>query len=336
MSNVEIFEKKIKGTKGKLIVALVLLAMCIINEFSFYMVMQDVKKNPVAFSDVSKVGEYSCIDVRDISDGFADYSNDDSTSMSAYYAIDEENLYIISLNKEEYKKFDEIVDYWVNGDEDAKEPDPVRVCGLTETIPSNLRSLAVEYYNEMFPDNTITNTQFSQYFEYYLNTDRGPEEDFMVSSMAAGVFLIIALIFLALYINDKRKTKKTMAKYANEMDAIKMEISAPDTLYEKKAKVFLTANRIINVSSGMEIYDYKDIIWVYPHELRQNGYTTQKSIYVVTKDNKAHIIANISMSKKNNVLFDEIYESLMLKMPDALHGYTKENREKVKEMTKKK
>ena len=338
MNNAEIFEKKMKAGKGKLIVGLILVAMCVVNELSFYLVMKKTKDNPVSFEDVEKVGQYSCIDVRLISDGFADYSDENSTSMSAYYVFDEENMYIASMSKSTNKKFDKIYDYYTKdeGENDESEPEAVRICGLTETIPANLRKYGVEYYNNVFPEDKITNSDFDAYFKYYLNTERGPEEDFTISSMVAGVFLLVAIIVLACYYRDVRRTKKTLNKYANEMDKIRMEIAAPDTIYEPKAKMFLTKERIINVANGMEIYDFSDIIWIYPHELRQNGYTTQRSIYVVTKDTKAHLIANISTSKKNNLMFDEIYESLLLRIPDAMHGYTKDNRDKIKEMSKKK
>lgn len=337
MNNTEIFEKKMKAGKGKLIIGLILIATCLINVFSFYIAMKKTKDNPIAFKDVDSVGQYTCIDAILISDGFADYGTDSSTSYSAYYIWDEENyIQIASMDKNGFKKFDDLLDYYEKDEEDAKMPDPVRVCGLTESVPTTLRKYGVEYYNKIFPDDKITNTDFDGYFRYFINTNKGPEEDLTIGLMVGGVFLLVALIFLGCYVRDVRRTKKTLAKYANEMDKIKMEIGAPDTIYEPKAKMFITKERLINVANGMEIYDFKDIIWLYPHELRQNGYTTQRSIYIVTSDTKAHLVANISTSKKNNLMFDEIYESLLLRLPDALHGYTQENKNKVKEMSKKK
>lgn len=330
------FERHMKTSKGKLIVALVLIAMCLINEASSYMVMQNIKEKPIEFGDATKAGQYTCIEVDYISDGFADYSDSNSTSMSAYYVSNEDELYVVGMNEETFKKFDKIVEYWTSDDEDMEEPEPVRLCGNTDTIPANLRDLAVKYYNQGATDNKITSTDFSNYFKYFLNTQAGPEEDFVIQSVVAGIFGFIGLLFLILYLRDANRTKKTLAKYANEMEKIKMEIASPETIYEKKAKIFLTKERLINVANGMEIYDYKDIIWVYPYEMRQNGYTTQRSIYVVTKDTKAHLIANISASKKNNLMFEELYESLLIRLPDAMHGYTKENKDAVKEMSKKK
>lgn len=332
MSNAEIFEKKTKPSKGKLIAALIIFAMCFFYEFGFYMSMKDVKDDPVALTEATDIGKYACVDVYGMTDYFAEKTGGDDPDQKYYFVADEKYIYIANIDKKALEDLDE----FLKADEETEEIDPVRICGLTETIPADLKKLAISSYNEMLGQEFLNNTNFNEYLgNYFLNTAIGPEEDFLIQSFVAGIFLVVGLIVLCVYFNDVRKTKKTMAKYANEMDAIKMEIAAPDTLYDKKAKVFFTNKRIINVASGMEIYDYKDVIWVYPHEFRQNGYTTQRSIYVVTSDKKAHIIANINTSKKNNILFDEIYESLMLKMPDALHGYTEENRRKVKEMSKK-
>lgn len=329
MNYSEEFEKKTRASKVKLIVALLFFASGLINIGAFYMTMKDTKDNPVAYED-AKIGEYTCIEATMLTDGFAEYTGDDQ---SAFFAIDDERFYIVSMKDSEYDKYEDLVKYTFG--ETDEEPEPVRFCGYTETIPDQMRKYGVEYYNEIF-ETEITATDFTRYFKDYIDTTRKPEDDFSVSCLAGGVIGFVGLIFLLLYLNDIRKTKKTLAKFANEMDKIKMDVASPETIYEKKAKVFLTKEYLINVASGLEIYEYKDILWVYPYEFRQNGYTTQKSIYVITKDTKAHVVANMSTSKKNNITFNELYESILIRVPDALHGYTKENKDKVRELSKKK
>ena len=77
------------------------------------------------------------------------------------------------------------------------------------------------------------------------------------------------------------------------------------------------------------------IVWIYPHEYRYNGSLSQKSIFVVTKNSKAHKLATVSASKKNLVMFDELYNTFLNRMPNVLSGYTKENKEKAKELYQK-
>lgn len=89
---------------------------------------------------------------------------------------------------------------------------------------------------------------------------------------------------------------------------------------------------MVSFMSGLEVYDYNDIVWVYPHEYRYNGSLSQKSLMIVTKNGKAHKLATVSASKKNLTLFDEMYDTFLNRVPNALSGYTKENKEKAKEM----
>ena len=126
-----------------------------------------------------------------------------------------------------------------------------------------------------------------------------------------------------------------MAKYADRWDKIIEEINASDSIYYKNARLYLTRNYLISYQNGLEIFDYNDIIWVYPHEYRYNGVVTQKSIFVVSRNSKAHKLATLSTSKKNRVLFDELYNTLINKMPDILKGYTKENIKAAKELYQK-
>ena len=54
------------------------------------------------------------------------------------------------------------------------------------------------------------------------------------------------------------------------------------------------------------------------------------------KNGKANIVANISAwGREKQNAYDELYQELISKLPDALHGYSKENKEKAKEMYKK-
>ena len=56
----------------------------------------------------------------------------------------------------------------------------------------------------------------------------------------------------------------------------------------------------------------------------------------MTKDGKTHVVANLTgLTKKAKEMFDEILETIVKNSPNALIGYTKENRNKVKEKIEK-
>lgn len=71
--------------------------------------------------------------------------------------------------------------------------------------------------------------------------------------------------------------------------------------------------------------------------MRQNGIVTNKILYGVNKLGKSIIITNVSpiIRKQNNVL-EELYQDMMNMYPDILYGYSKENKDKVKELTRRK
>ncbi len=170
----------------------------------------------------------------------------------------------------------------------------------------------------------------------YLDTNINKLNEMSVEITSAAFIGIIGTSFIIVYICRVITTQKTLKEFGDKFEQIKRDALDEDVIYNKKAKVYLTKDYIINFAKGLEIIDYNDISWIYPYEFRQNGALTQKSIYVITNNSKTHIIASVNVSKKMLAYFDEIYNSLLLKVPDALHGYTDENRKIFKERNKKK
>ena len=71
--------------------------------------------------------------------------------------------------------------------------------------------------------------------------------------------------------------------------------------------------------------------------MRQNGIVTNKILYGVNKLGKSIIITNVSpIIRKQNKASEELYQDMMNMYPDVLYGYSKENKDKVKELTRKK
>ena len=111
---------------------------------------------------------------------------------------------------------------------------------------------------------------------------------------------------------------------------------------QKSAKIkdddiekYLTDNYILSYGSGVKLIELKDIVWIYPFITRQRGIVTNKSIYVITNDKKTNVIALVNaMSKKSKAAFDELYQNIINRVPDVLVGYSKENKELVKERYK--
>ena len=179
-------------------------------------------------------------------------------------------------------------------------------------------------------------TNFKDYLgTVYMDTFETPNNDIMATLSVSVIFLVIGGILIIAFVCVKMRTKKNMKKVEENWEKILNELDSSDCFHYKKANLYITKNYLISYAAGLELYDYKDIVWIYPHEYRYNGSLSQKSMMIVLKDSKTKKLATVSDSKKNLNLFDEMYESLLNKMPDVLSGYTKENKEKAKQLYQK-
>ena len=329
-----VFEKNIKSGKKFLIVGTILLIItCAFSILMFFSYQSDMK-NPTKLIDIKEEGKYAKVSASVMTDYFAtnDYTGREHKS---YFIYDNQYMYIVDLNEKTRKELDVIYNYSYDQNEDAVAPNSVEIKGMTKKIPSDLKQIAINAYNELYGEKLVNNSNFSTYFgDVYLDTYESPMTDFSYTFVYSFPFLLIGLIFLFSYFKISHTTKKNKMKYNEVWDKILKEVNDSE-LYYKKAKLYLTNSYIISYQNGLEIYDYKDVVWVYPHEYRYNGAVTQKSIFVVTKNGKAHKLSTLSTSKKNKILFDELYNTLMNKMPDVLKGYTKENIKAAKELYEK-
>lgn len=333
MKKSEDFLKNInKANKGKLIAGIILLLVAVFSIVSAYLLEQNKKKNPMALLDVNKTGIYAKLDVQYLLDYFAVY--DDQPNKKAFIAYDEDSImYIVVLNENDITKLQKILDYTYAEEEPEEVPAPVSIYGKTEEISSDLKKLAISYYNEVYGQEFLTNSNFENYFGiYYLDTNIDfTESSLFTGVISAGIFGVIGLILIIVFILRKNKTKKVLEKYNDNMYKLLNSIDMESCYYNKKTKVYFTDTCIINYASGLEVIEYKDIVWIYPHEYRYRGAIT-KSIYVVTRDSKVHILSQLGINKKTGIMFDEEYQTLINRNPEVLLGYTKENAVKAKEL----
>lgn len=290
-------------------------------------------KNPIPLKD-AKEGDYAKIDVYLMTDYFA---TEDSSSIShkSYFIWDNNRYFIADLNEETRKQLNEIYEYSYS-EEDLEEPEVVTIKGIATEIPSTLKDIAIKSFNQLAGENIVTSLTYKDYFgSVYLDTYENPMTLLVSKLIYAVPSLILAIICLVSYFHKVNTTKKSITKLGSKWENVLSEIRNTDTIYFQVAKLYLTRNYVVSEMNGLEIFAYSDIVWIYPYEYRYNGVLSQKSIFVVTKDSKAHRLANVSASKKNLLLYDNLYDTFLNKVPNALNGYTNENKVKVKEMYEK-
>lgn len=326
------FEKNLKTGKWLLVVGAFLLCSALVTCGSSLFLGKE--KEPISLAD-AKEGDYSYVDVKIMSDYFAtnDYTKKEHKT---YFIWDEKYIYIADISDNNREKLNEIYDYSYNSNDKEKMPESVRISGIAKRIPSDMRKITISQYNKMFGSEKLTSSNFQDYLgKVYLDTYEIPMDESLMSFMAAIPLLIATLILFIIFYSKRRRTKKNITRLGDEWESILQEIDSSDCLHYKKAKVYLTRNYLISYQNGLEVFNYDNIVWVYPHEYRYNGRVSQKSIFVVLKNSKARKLATVSASKKNLIMFDEMYESFLNRVPNVLSGYTKENKEKAKELYEK-
>ena len=268
---------------------------------------------------------YGYIDIDSEPYEFAYYEDDPN---HVYFVTDENRIYIAQMSSETYEKI-------------KNATYPIRVEGSTVFADDSLKEVAIESYNEIMEEEEymLSLEDFDSVFgSIYLNLETTPLTTNDIILVVGFMLGIIGLIVVIVGVFQQVRYKKQLKKLSLE-EKIKIQKELQDekkSFYYEKAQVYLTENYILNLAHVFEAIPYKDVLWIYPYELRYYGFKTAQSIYLITKDGKKHIIASMSVvTKSSKEAMEEIYQTILKKNPKILNGFTKENRQKIKELTKK-
>ena len=100
----------------------------------------------------------------------------------------------------------------------------------------------------------------------------------------------------------------------------------------QKMKLYLTKDYVVDLSQGLTILKYDEIIWAYPYEYRYNGLMINKNVKVVDNKNHAYDIANTRYIKKDKEkVIDEVIEKLKRKNKNIIIGYSDEMKKNLKD-----
>lgn len=120
-------------------------------------------------------------------------------TLSYYLAGDEKNIFIISTNKKLPNELEEIKKYSYSITD--KKPASYRVIGGSYFITDELKSIALNAYNNLFKDQTLNEDEFYDYFgEYYLNIEDIYDDSEDIKLIFFIVFGTITILLLALTI----------------------------------------------------------------------------------------------------------------------------------------
>ncbi len=254
----------------------------------------------------------------------------EDTSDAYYFVMDDKYMYVVYMTVADYYKLNK----------KNIETNPIKIEGVTEKTPDDIKKLAIDAYNDAMEneEDKLTLNDFDNYFgSIYL--DMTPTNDsiggfeYLMGTIFGVLGLTMFIIFFVIKIRFKNGIKKLDS---NEIMKIDMEMNSPDSFYYEKAHLYLTKNYIINFAGTFNVINYKDIIWIYPFITRTNGIKTSQSIMVVTKDGKRKNVADIDcFTKGKKEIFDEIFNTIASKNDKIIIGYDKKSQMKAKEELKK-
>lgn len=316
-----------KSRKGLLIVGIIIIVVGLFGGgiLSYLISIEE----PAELSTISEKDEFVKVDVDLVTSYFATLTTDDS--LEKYYFITaDDRLYIAKLDDETFAKLKANYDYNYSTDESASAPDAVTIMGFSDEIPDEVKKFAIDYFSES-EGLELTIQDFEELvYPFLIDTYKTKTDTIMDIATIFGITTVIGLVIVMIYMNNTNKTKKSLHKYQKELSAIEEELDNESTFHSDVCKTYVTENYLISNNNGLKILKLTDIVWLYPFEYRSKGVATQKSIYVITKDGTKNIVGSInSWGKIKEEAYNELYQLLLKKTPDALHGYSKANKEKM-------
>lgn len=327
------YNKIFKSKKSILIVALVLVAITIGLFVASYIVnkkkyegVQMHTYNDLISKNEDKENMLVKLEIADLPYLFAT-KDEKNTKYKFYFAFDENNYwYIVRITDDTYKKMEE----QYNQDKDNFK---YVLKGYIYDDEAELKKLAISAYNEGLPAGAekLTLSNFKDYLgSTYLDEVITPTSSETTTLMGIGIGVgILALVFVIIYTSQLIRLKSTLKKY--NIEELKEELSNCNIDEYKKQNVYLTNKYVISTINGLDVFEYKDILWIYNEKRKQNGILLGVWIIACTKDKKKIQIAS---AKKDDILI-QIMSRIKEKNQDMLVGFTSDNVKQYKELTKK-
>lgn len=325
--------KSIKGRKSLLVIGIILFVVFMGLGLLIY--SGEVNTEYEVLTKNTSENVYAKLNVSLLDSAFATETLD-GKEKDYYIAFDEDgNPFVIVLDKDGLEDLRKIQEYTLSETEMDK-PNPVMVYGNVSKSDTEV----FKYLQEFLKDedgNTYTIDELKRVVgENYLDTTWDNKEEGIFALILFGVFSLSGLTLIIFYFVRNKKSKELLEEYGRELEKIEEDINNSRGIHNKECKVYLTDKYLLSYGNGVKLIELNDIVWIYPFITKQNGITTSKSIYVITNNGKSNIIAVVNTwGKKNKASYEELYQDIINKVPNVLVGYSKENKEKVKEMYKK-
>ena len=295
--------------------------------------------DPIAMNDAivnNSEGEWCYIDVDFMSDYFAVYEEDEVEVHRYYFVWDKDYLYIVLLPEDMItEELADIYSYSMDLNDEIVQPNSVRICGITEKVSAELKTIAMDQVNEWYGEGSVTEQNFDDICgSVLLNTKKDPNSDIMILPIMVMVIGGMVTLFsgVILFIYHCQSIFQLRKMNPMEIEAINEQIGQGIAEHSEGVDVYFTKQYLVDFSHRFLVVPYQEIDWSYLFYHRSYGMTTSISIKLGLRDGKMKEIA--VSRKKCETAVQEVLQVLSQRCPDLLVGYSKENKKAYKQKIK--
>lgn len=277
--------------------------------------------------NVTQEGKYVSLEVIGIDDWSAERGNE-------YYYVAQGSdtlLYLVRISQSDFNAMQTQYNYWVStiSDVPAAEPAspvPLVISGYSTALPDDILAAVAQTYS-------YSEEEMAGYLgDYYLDAVGGTYSQ----NRQALLFFAVVCAFIALVIAfSVWKKNKNIEKSLTSLEQSGQLLSAWNELsacrYNDSGEgIDLTEHYIFAKGNG-EIISYSDIVWAYEHLIRRRFTVVNRYVLLCLKDNTKRAVMPL---KNRQTVNERILAAIAEKNPAAMLGYSKENKQKYKEMSK--
>ncbi len=280
---------------------------------------------PIYFIPEKNAKKYSKVQIQILTDMVASTN----TSKMYYIVADDNDYYIVQLEHSKFEELKEIHDYTYSKID--KAPKPVTITGMPVKIDDELFNILNESFNELYNEN-LSSTEFRDIIGYtYLDTSLTPITHLKTFTVILSILSLLALIICGrIWIISFRRNSNFINTYDRELEE-NLNAQFADAVIYKKLKLMILKDYLIFDYRGMWLIPIRDIVWIYPEDHSVNSKPNHKCIILELKNGKKYAVAN---TKKYMEMYKEVYQILSEHAPEAMKGYTPENINAFKGLTR--
>ena len=206
--------------------------------------------------------------------------------------------------------------------------DPVTFTGVAKKMPQELKDMLVESYNDFWVVDYADETNIEELVGVmYMEVGSTPYEESPLFNFGMVILIFgIGLLFVLIILNIVAvSTTSKQFKKLSEAEAYTLQRELSTGGMINSVRVVFTENFFIAENSGLRIYKYSDVVWLYNHVQRVNFVPSQKSLMMGDVNGKVRAIVSGAAMGKGAGQIDDIIHEICRHNPRIMVGYSNEN-----------